>query len=145
MRALASYGCQQNESLLSASALAIRIPWYARDTGRGRDAEQLHRFTLNMVMSFHHLPAETTNRIRKPPAFQKRAQAACGLSAPHIFSTPFLSVPYQKIGSIEEWCRNFWSDFPECAIESAKYMIFSILHRISPAFAYRIRAPPSEI
>ena len=83
--------------------------------------------------------------IHKYGLFKEWVQLARTLTAPNIFSTLFLSVPYQKTGNIEEWCHYFWGDFPENTNRSAKCEIFSILNRKPPAFAYRIRPPPSEI
>jgi len=80
----------------------------------------------------------------KPPP-EKLVRAERFLLAPKFFPTPFLNIPYQKMGSIEEWCRSFWGNSPENTIEIGNFLYFSVLHKVFTAFAYRVRAPPSEI
>jgi hypothetical protein len=66
-------------------------------------------------------------------------------SAPFLFTTPFHQSRYQKIVPLEEWCCFFCEIFPSFFHNGANYYIFSVLHKRFTAFAYRIRAPPSEV
>ena len=76
---------------------------------------------------------------------QYRAQPGGFPTAPYIFSTPFLSVRYQKMTSIEEWCCFFCKVTPHFPRKQRKIIIFYLLHNTFTAFAYNIRAPPSEV
>lgn len=52
-------------------------------------------------------------KLNKPSPWGVGAQIGNVQSAPLKVSTPFLSIPYHKIGSIEEWCRYFWDNIPK--------------------------------
>ncbi len=86
---------------------------------------------------------EERKEDESPP--EKSAQAVEFLLAHFIFPTPFLSIPHQEIGNIEEWCCFIWGVSPSNGTKKAKWGKFSVLYRKSPAFLYRIRGPPSEI
>jgi len=65
--------------------------------------------------------------------------------APIIFSTPFPKNRYQKIATFWERCRSFCKKTPAFYKNSEEKSFFSVLHKGFTAFAYRIRAPPSEV
>ena len=64
---------------------------------------------------------------------------------PVIFSTPFPTTRYQIKADCGEWCCYFCKFSPPFCGNRDKYCNFSVLHKEFTAFAYRIRAPPSEV
>jgi len=82
---------------------------------------------------------------RKILPLLNRAQAAKPLLAPLNFATPFPMFRYQKIGDYGEWCCFFCELSPLFYVIRGKNKYFSVLDKPFTAFAYRIRAPPSEI
>ena len=74
-----------------------------------------------------------------------RAQAFSGLLAPLNFTTPFCENRYQKLAALAERCCYFCDFIPLISENRAIFSIFSVLHRAVTAFAYSIRAPPSEV
>ena len=77
--------------------------------------------------------------------FQYGVRAASELLAPFIFPTPFCENRYQKLAALAERCCFFCKFSASFLRNGVKYSIFSVLHKGFTAFAYRIRAPPSEI
>ena len=78
-------------------------------------------------------------------AFQYGVRAAMKLLAPFIFPTPFCENRYQKIADLAERCCFICEFSPPFCHNGVKCCIFSVLYKNFTAFAYRIRAPPSEI
>jgi hypothetical protein len=74
-----------------------------------------------------------------------RAQLMKASTAPFNFSTPLCKVRYQKeAGFVERCC--FFCGFSASFYENrGNIRFFSVLHVDFTAFAYKIRAPPSEI
>lgn len=64
---------------------------------------------------------------------------------PHINSTPFCENRYQIIATLTERCRYFCDLSPVFGENRAILSKFYVLHNPFTAFAYRIRAPPSEV
>lgn len=85
------------------------------------------------------------NEASETDIFTKRVQAVIIMLAPKIFSTPFQDFPYQKSGNIEKRCRFILGVSSRNIIRKAKPGNFSVLHKAFTAFAYSVRAPPSEI
>lgn len=74
-----------------------------------------------------------------------RAQSDLLPTAPSIFSTPLLWVRYRILAGSEERCRwFFYNSLPKQKIIEKSRKI-SILYKAFTAFAYSIRAPPSEV
>ena len=67
------------------------------------------------------------------------------LPALFFFSTPFCENRYQNIAVLAERCCYFRKFSASFYRNGVKYSIFSVLHKSFTAFAYRIRAPPSEV
>ena len=65
--------------------------------------------------------------------------------AQQINSTPFFENRYQKIAVLAERCCYFCEFSPQVYQNRADYFVFSVLHKAFTAFAYKIRAPPSEV
>ena len=65
--------------------------------------------------------------------------------APYFLSTPFPKNRYQIIASFWERCRYFCKKSAVFYIKTGKRTDFSVLHNAFTAFAYNIRAPPSEV
>ena len=66
-------------------------------------------------------------------------------TAPQNYSTPLLWLRYQNLARLEERCRwFFYNSLPKLKIIEKTRKI-SILHKAFTAFAYSIRAPPSEV
>ena len=61
------------------------------------------------------------------------------------FSTPFCENRYQKIAALAEWCFFFCTIFPKYKGLTREYIKSYVLYGKVTAFAYTIRAPPSEI
>lgn len=74
-----------------------------------------------------------------------RAQAFFGLLAPLNFTTPFCENRYQKIADLAEQRCLFCAISPPFRGFRRKIVKFYVLHNAFTAFAYRIRAPPSEV
>lgn len=103
------------------------------------------KITTRMPAHIVLLLLKSKKQVNRPPPFQKKVQETYVISAPFIFSTPFPTICYQRIAGYGEWCCFI------CKISSSFYAIrgiyinFSVLHKPITAFAYRIRAPPSEV
>jgi len=54
-------------------------------------------------------------------------------------------IRYRKEAGYLEWCCYFWPRMRLFFVLREKKASFSDLHKDFTAFAYRIRAPPSEI
>lgn len=76
---------------------------------------------------------------------EARVQVAYEPSAPLNFSTPFCENRYQKIAYLAEWCFFFCDIFPKYKDLIGVYINSCVLYGKVTAFAYTIRAPPSEI
>ena len=74
-----------------------------------------------------------------------RVQVVYEPSAPLNFSTPFCENRYQKIAALAEWCFFFCTIFPKYKGLTREYIKSYVLYGKVTAFAYTIRAPPSEI
>lgn len=83
----------------------------------------------------------------KDKQIQNRLEVQTGNKqfAPQIISTPFCENRYQKIADLAERCCNFCKISASFFRNRVNYNIFSVLHKGFTAFAYRIRAPPSEV
>ena len=66
-------------------------------------------------------------------------------SCAHIFSTPFCENRYQFLAGLAERCCYFCEISPLFCYTRGNYAIFSVLYKGFTAFAYSIRAPPSEV
>ena len=88
---------------------------------------------------------KSKKQINKPPTFQKKVQKDYTISAPLFLSTPFCENRYQKIAALAEWCFFFCDIFPKCKGFTREYIKSCVLYGKVTAFAYTIRAPPSEI
>ena len=77
--------------------------------------------------------------------FLYRAQPDIYLVALKSFSTPFCENCYQNLAVLAERCC-FYCENPLlfCGIR-VKIGKISVLHKVFTAFAYSIRAPPSEV
>ena len=64
---------------------------------------------------------------------------------PHINSTPFCENRYQIIATLTERCCYFCKVSPLFGDNRVIFTKFSVLYKTFTAFAYRIRAPPSEV
>ena len=67
------------------------------------------------------------------------------LFAPIFFSTSFCENRYHYLADLAERCCYFCKISPLFCYTRENYAIFSVLHKSFTAFAYRIRAPPSEV
>ena len=67
------------------------------------------------------------------------------LSAPHKISTLFPKNRYQFIATFWEQCHLFCGKITDFFINQCNSLFFSVLHKAFTAFAYRKRAPPSEV
>lgn len=65
--------------------------------------------------------------------------------APQIISTPFCENRYQKLADLAERCCLFCGISTSFCRLSRKINKFYVLHKTFTAFAYRLRAPPSEV
>ena len=74
-----------------------------------------------------------------------RAQLDLPPTAPPNFSTPLLWLRYRILARSEERCRWFFLISLQKLKRSEKTRKISVLHKAFTAFAYRIRAPPSEV
>ena len=81
----------------------------------------------------------------KAPPWINGAQIGMVQSAPQIFPTVFPKSRYQKIATFWEHCRSFCKKTPAFYKNREKKMFFSVWDKGFTAFAYRIRAPPSEV
>ena len=66
-------------------------------------------------------------------------------TAPKIFSTPLLWVRYRILARSEESRRCFFYNSLGNPKITEKTRKISVLHKAFTAFAYSIRAPPSEV
>ena len=60
-------------------------------------------------------------------------------------STPFCENRYHKIADLAEWCFFFCDIFLKYKDLTQVYLISFVFYEKVTAFAYTIRAPPSEI
>ena len=74
-----------------------------------------------------------------------KVQVAYEPSAPLNFSTPFCENRYHKIADLAEWCFFFCDIFLKYKDLTQLYLISFVFYEKVTAFAYTIRAPPSEI
>ena len=74
-----------------------------------------------------------------------RAQVTMVLLVPLNNTTPFCENRYQKIAALAEWCLFFCKILPKCKGLTENYINSCVLYGKITAFAYTIRAPPSEI
>ena len=84
-------------------------------------------------------------KLVKLLAYRYGAQANQERPVPQNNSTPFCENRYQIIVDLAERCRYFCGFSPEFGDKRNKLTNFSVLHKPFTAFAYRIRAPPSEV
>lgn len=82
--------------------------------------------------------------INDPPS-KKQAQIETHQSAPYILPTPFCYNRYQIFAVLAERCCFFCVFLPLFCGFRFKTVKFSGLHKAFTVFAYRIRAPPSEV
>ena len=66
-------------------------------------------------------------------------------AAPIFFSTPLLWLRYQNLARLEERCRWLFYNSLQNPKRTEKSRKISVLHKAFTVFAYRIRAPPSEV
>ena len=83
--------------------------------------------------------------MNKSPPIEKWVWKVNELSAPLNFSTPFPITRYQRKADSGEWCCYFCNISSQYESSREIIAIFSVLHKSFTAFAYRIRAPPSEV
>ena len=88
---------------------------------------------------------KSKKQINKPPTFQKKVQKDYTISAPLFLSTPFCENRYHKIADLAEWCFFFCDIFLKYKDLTQVYLISFVFYEKVTAFAYTIRAPPSEI
>lgn len=100
---------------------------------------------LSDSIVYEHFPERRQKRTSTPPWCVFWAQIDTVQSAPLIFTTPFCENRYQKIAALAERCYFICEFSPPFCHNGVKCCIFSILHKGFTAFAYRIRAPPSEV
>jgi hypothetical protein len=81
----------------------------------------------------------------KMPSLIQLVQIGTKQSAPNFFSTPFCENRYQIIAVLTERCHYFCKFIPVFSKDREILVDFSVLHKTFTAFAYRIRAPPSEV
>ena len=74
-----------------------------------------------------------------------RAQVTMVLLVPLNNTTPFCENRYQKIAALAEWCFFFCDIFLKYKDLTQVYLISFVFYEKVTAFAYTIRAPPSEI
>ena len=82
--------------------------------------------------------------IHKPP-WKQLAQIEMNQSAPRFFPTPFCENRYQIIVFLAERCCYFCKVPPLFCDNRGVFAKISVLYKTFTAFAYRIRAPPSEV
>ena len=82
--------------------------------------------------------------IFKPP-WKKTAQIGAQKSAPVFLSTPFCENRYQYLADLAERCCYFCKVSPLFCDNRVVFAKISVLYKTFTAFAYRIRAPPSEV
>ena len=84
-------------------------------------------------------------KLNKPLSWGVGVQKGDDLSVPQKFSTLFPKNCYQFIATFWEQCHLFCEKITDFFINQYNYVFFSVLHKAFTAFAYRIRAPPSEV
>ncbi|MBQ6719238.1 MAG: hypothetical protein IJN20_02675 [Oscillospiraceae bacterium] len=94
--------------------------------------------------SFHPPPTEV-GKSNSYMRNQIRAQPIEKSAAPCIFSTSFCENRYQNLAALTERCCFFCKVFPQFPHKQGEIKNFSVLHNFFTAFAYSIRAPPSEV
>ena len=84
-------------------------------------------------------------RLIKSPYREVGVQIGNNQSAPPKFSTPFPKDRYQIIAVFGERCHYFCKKSSVfCKIQD-NYIFFYVYHKTFTVFAYKIRAPPSEV
>ena len=73
------------------------------------------------------------------------AQIGTHQSAPYFLPTPFCENRYRIIAVLAERCCYFCKVSPLFGDNRVVFTKFSVLHKGFTAFAYNIRAPPSEV
>jgi len=96
-------------------------------------------------MIIDHLPIWVLRELNISLPLIKGAQIGPFQSAPIIFPTPFCENRYQIIAALAERCCYFCKVSPFFGDNRVIFTKFSVLHKTFTAFAYRIRAPPSEV
>ena len=83
----------------------------------------------------------------KDKQIQNRLEVQTGNKqfAPQIILTPFFENRYHKIADLAERCCLFCGISTSFCGLNRKINKFTVLHKTFTAFAYRIRAPPSEV
>ena len=131
--------------------IGVDLPIY-----HGTGADSLDRGTGHLLGSSLPVGGESTHVSYDPPPLRwifkrfifspfDRAQSDLLPTAPSIFSTPLLWVRYRILAGSEERCRwFFYNSLPKQKIIEKSRKI-SILYKAFTAFAYSIRAPPSEV
>ena len=88
---------------------------------------------------------EYGHQIYNTTTIGKKVQDAKAILALLFFATLFLIIRYRKKQDSGEWCCFLCGNRPFSWGLSRKKLKFSVLDKAFTAFAYRIRAPPSEI
>ena len=94
---------------------------------------------------FDESPAWGRNELNNPLSWGVGVQIGDDLSAPPKISTLFPKNRYQFIATFWEQCHLFCGKITDFFINQCNSLFFSVLHKAFTAFAYRIRAPPSEV
>ena len=94
---------------------------------------------------FDAFPAWGNKELNKTLSWGVGVQEGDDLLAPQKNSTLFPKNRYQFIATFWEQCHLFCEKITNFFINQYNYVFFSVLHKAFTAFAYRIRAPPSEV
>ena len=83
--------------------------------------------------------------MNKPLSWGVGVQKGDDLSVPQKFSTLFPKNRYQFLATFWEQCHLFCVKIDDFFINQSNILFFSVFYKDFTAFAYMIRAPPSEI
>ena len=103
------------------------------------------KIIMKKRICFDHPRIRGVGELNKAPPWLIGAQIGNIQFAPQNFSTAFPKNRYQKIATFWERCRSFCKKTPVFHKNREEKRFFSVLHKGFTAFAYRIRAPPSEV
>ena len=100
---------------------------------------------LDNTIPFYSLVPWGSNKLNKLPAWGVLAQIGIVRSAPKNIPTPFCENRYRILAALAERCYYFCDFFLLFSNNRAIFSVIAVLHKAFTAFAYSIRAPPSEI
>ena len=100
--------------------------------------------SLEITIPIDSFPPWGSKKVIQPPGWGDRVQLGSGRSAPQNIPTPFCENRYRILVALAERCCYFCDFIPSASENRVIFCIFSVLYKAFTAFAYSIRAPPSE-